>query len=107
LHQGLTAEQIQAQWPALTLEQVQAALLAYHREPERLGAYVEDWLSYCRQVEQEAEANPSPAAQRVAALQAEINSYPPEKREDARLRILERERARREQERTAGKPHPG
>ena len=87
------AEEIQRLFPSLTLEEVHATILYYLHNQEQVGRYVADWLDWSHQARQAAQANPSPAAQRLHRLREEINYYPPEEREAARQRVIARERA--------------
>lgn len=102
VHRERTAEEIQRAYPSLSLEEVYATILYYLHNQEQMGAYLADYLEYCRQARERARNNPSPAAQRLLALREEINAYPPEEREAARQRIIERERAKRQQEAKVG-----
>ena len=97
IHRDRCAEEIQRQFPTLTLEEVYATILYYLHSRERVGRYVADWLEFSHQAREEARRNPSPVAQRLLALRDEINAYPPAEREAARRQIIERERAKREQ----------
>lgn len=94
LHRGKCAEDIQSQFPTLTLEEVYATILYYLHNQEQVGRYVADWLEFSNQARRQAAANPSLAIQRLRALKAEIASYPLEEQEEARKRIREREQAK-------------
>ena len=54
-----------------TVEQVYATILYYLQNQEKVGAYLEDYLEYCRKVREEQAKNPSPAVVRLRKLIAE------------------------------------
>ena len=56
---------------SLTVEQVYATLLYYLQNQEKVGAYLEDYLKYCRKAREEQAKNPSPAVVRLRKLIAE------------------------------------
>lgn len=45
VHRGLSPEAIVAAFDTLTIEEVYATILFYHRERERLDAYLDRWLT--------------------------------------------------------------
>ena len=90
IHRDRCAEDIQRQFPTLTLEEVYATILYYLHDRERVGQYVSDWLEYKEQAREDAQRHPSSATMRLLALRDEISAYPPEEREAARTRIRER-----------------
>ena len=100
IHRDKCAEDIQHEFPSLTLEQVYATILYYLRDKKRVGRYLADWMAFSHNAREDARRNPPPAIQRLRALQDEINAYPPEEREAARQRIIKRERGQREREGT-------
>ena len=54
-----------------TLEQVYATILYSLQNREKVGAYLEDYLEYCRKAREEQAKNPSPAVVRLRKLIAE------------------------------------
>jgi len=92
IHRDKCAEDIQRQFPTLTLEEVYATILYFLHDRERVGKYFTDWLEYKEQARENAQRNPSSATKRLLALRDEIGGYPPEEREAARIRVRERER---------------
>ena len=56
---------------SLTVEQVYATLLYYLQNQEKVGAYLENYLEYCRKAREEQAKNPSPAVVRLRKLIAE------------------------------------
>lgn len=80
LHRGMTAEQIQEEYPSLTLEEVYATILYYLHNREQVTDYMANWIRYCEESEAEARRKPSPSAQRLLAIRAELEAYPPEER---------------------------
>ena len=101
IHRNKCAEEIHQEFPSLSLEQVYATILYYLRDKKRVGRYLADWLEFSHNAREDARRNPPPAIQRLHALQAEINAYPPEEREAARQRVIKREHGRIEQPETA------
>ena len=70
-----------------TLEQIYATILYYLQNQEKVGAYLEDYLEYCRKAREEQAKNPSPAVVRLRKLIAEREansdiSYPPNPKND-------------------------
>ena len=54
-----------------TLEQVYATILYYLQNQEKVGAYLANYLEYCRKAREEQAKNPSPAVVRLRKLIAE------------------------------------
>ena len=54
-----------------TLEQIYATILYYLQNQEKVGAYLDNYLAYCRKVREEQAKNPSPAVLRLRKLMAE------------------------------------
>ena len=54
-----------------TLEQVYATILYSLQNREKVGAYLDDYLEYCRKAREEQAKNPSPAVIRLRKLIAE------------------------------------
>jgi uncharacterized protein (DUF433 family) len=71
VHRGRTPEQIAEQLPALTLEQVYAAILYYLRDPATVGAYLADWSEYCRSAEEAYDRDPPPVVSRLRKPKAQ------------------------------------
>lgn len=71
VHRGQTPEQIQQRFPTLSLEQIYAALLYYHRNRAQLDAYVADWLEWGRRMREEQDRNPPPVVVRLRKLKAQ------------------------------------
>ena len=71
IHEGKTAEAIAERYHTVTLEQVYATILYYLQNREKVGAYLEGYLEYCRKAREEQEKNPSPAVIRLRELIAE------------------------------------
>ena len=68
IHNGKTAEAIADRYHTITLEQVYATILYYLQNREKVGAYLEDYLEYCRKAREEQEKNPSPGVIRLREL---------------------------------------
>lgn len=54
-----------------TLEQIYATILYYLQNQEKVGAYLEDYLDYCRTTREEYEKDPPPGVLRLRELIAE------------------------------------
>jgi uncharacterized protein (DUF433 family) len=80
LHRGMTAEEIQERFPTLTLEEVYATILYYLHNRQQVTEYMAGWIRYCDESEAEARRHPHPATQRLLAIKAELEAYPPEER---------------------------
>ena len=71
IHRSQTPEAIAERFHTLTLEQVYATILYYLQNPEKIGAYLEDYLEYCRTAREKYEKNPPPGVVRLRQLMAE------------------------------------
>ena len=71
IHNGKTAEAIADRYHTVTLEQVYATILYYLQNPEKVGAYLEDYLEYCRKSREEYEKNPPSGVIRLRKILAE------------------------------------
>lgn len=98
LRAGLTAEEIQATWPSLSLEEVYATLLYYHRNRPALDCYLQAWADCCDQSAEDCRQDQSPLAQRLRAIRAELDCCTEDQREPARRAIVDRHRRRAEVE---------
>ncbi len=78
IHRAQTPEAIAERFYTLTLEQVYATILYYLQNREKIGAYLTDYLEYCRTAREEYEKNPPPGVVRLRQLMAEqlYNSLP-------------------------------
>ena len=70
IHEGKTAEAIADRYHTVTLEQVYATILYYLQNREKVGAYLENYLEYCRKAREEYEKNLPPVVVRLRALKA-------------------------------------
>ncbi len=70
IHEGKTAEAIAERYHTVTLEQVYATILYYLQNREKVGAYLEGYLEYCRKAREEYEKNLPPVVVRLRALKA-------------------------------------
>ena len=71
IHDSKTAEAIADRYHTVTLEQVYATILYYLQNREKVGAYLEDYLEYCRKSREEYEKNPPPVVLRLRKILAE------------------------------------
>jgi uncharacterized protein (DUF433 family) len=69
--EGYTPEEIQANLPSLSLEQIYATITYYLHNRETLDAYLLRLAAWREQRYQEWAANPSPLVQRLRALKAQ------------------------------------
>ena len=70
IHEGKTTEAIAERYHTVTLEQVYATILYYLQNREKVGAYLEGYLEYCRKAREEYEKNLPPVVVRLRALKA-------------------------------------
>ena|ERR1051325_5133095 len=68
--QGLSAEEIQRNFPGLTLEQVYGAIAHYLANGEQVDQYLQQQRAQWDRLRAEAERNPSAAVQRLRKLRA-------------------------------------
>ena len=68
IHNGKMPVVIADYYYTPTLEQVYATLLYYLQNQEKVGAYLDNYLAYCRKVREEQAKNPSPAVVRLRKL---------------------------------------
>lgn len=71
IHRSRTPEEIVAEYPSLTLEQVHATITYYLHNKEQVTAYLVNWLETADQRWEEQNRNPSPAIQRLRRIAAE------------------------------------
>lgn len=71
IHEAKTPEEIAAQFPTLTLEQVYATILYYLRNKDRIDEYLTAWIEHGRRMRAAQEANPTPAMLRLRRVRAE------------------------------------
>ena len=71
IHNNKTPEEIADRYHTVTLEQVYATILYYLQNQEKVGAYLEDYLEYCRKAREEFEKNPPPGVIRLREILAE------------------------------------
>ncbi|MBC8122700.1 MAG: DUF433 domain-containing protein [Gemmatimonadaceae bacterium] len=91
LHQDKTAEYIQQTYPSLTLEQVYATILYYHRNQEQVQEYMADYIFYCHQSEKSFQSGP--VTERLRNIYQELKTFPPEERLTVMHKIIEQHRA--------------
>ncbi len=70
VHRSQTAEAIAARFPSLRLDQVYATILWYLRDPERLDAYLADWLAFGGEARAAQERNPPTIVEKLRQLKA-------------------------------------
>lgn len=74
IYNGKTAEAIADRYHTVTLEQVYATILYYLQNKEKVGAYLENYLEYCRKSREEYEKNPPPGVVRLRKIKAELQN---------------------------------
>lgn len=71
VYRSRSPEDIVAQYPSLTLEQVHATITYYLHNKEEVTAYLANWLENTNRRWEEQNRNPSPAIQRLRTIAAE------------------------------------
>jgi len=71
IYRSQSPEDIVAQYPSLTLEQVYATITYYLHNKEQVTAYLVNWLENAERRREEQNRNPSPAIQRLRRVAAE------------------------------------
>ena len=71
IYRSRSPEDIVAQYPSLTLEQVHATITYYLHNKEKVTAYLVNWLENANRRWEEQNRNPSPAIQRLRRIAAE------------------------------------
>ena len=71
IHNNQTPEAIADRYHTVSLEQVYATILYYLQNQEKIGAYLEDYLEYCRKAREAQEKNPPPGVVRLRQLMTE------------------------------------
>ncbi len=74
---GRTPEQIAADLPTLTLEEVYATILYYLRNRLAIDAYMEEWIEAGRRAWLEQQRNPTAGLLKVRERRASRDSEPP------------------------------
>ncbi len=74
IHRDQEPKAIVQCYRTLSLEQVYATILYYFHNKEGVGAYVADYLEYCRKSKEEYERNLPPVVVRLRQLKAERES---------------------------------
>lgn len=69
--EGYTPEEIAANLPTLSLEQIYATITYYLRHTAEIDAYLLRLTAWREQRYQESRANPSPVVQRIRAIKAQ------------------------------------
>ena len=74
IHRDQEPKAIVQRYHTLSLEQVYATILYYLHNREKVGAYLADYLEYCRKSKEEYEENLPPVVVRLRQLKAERKS---------------------------------
>ncbi len=69
------AEAIQQQYPSLTLEQVYATILYYHRHRNQLKAYMNQWLEQLRQNRIRQQSEPPSVVKRISGIKKKKHTH--------------------------------
>ena len=70
VHRGRTAEQIAEEFDTLTLEEIYATLLYYHRNRQQVAAYLAAWLEHGEQARRTQAHDPTVQRSRERLRQA-------------------------------------
>lgn len=76
IYRSRPPEEIVAQYPSLTLEQVHATITYYLHNKKRVTAYLANWLESTNRRWKEQNRNPSPAIQRLRSIAIERQAVP-------------------------------
>jgi uncharacterized protein (DUF433 family) len=71
IHNERSAEQINQEFPTLTLEQIYATILYYLHSKDRIDQYLTEWLEFGERMRAEQAKNPTPFMLKVRKLRAE------------------------------------
>jgi len=71
IYRSRSPEDVVAQYPSVTLEQVHATITYYLHNKEKVTAYLVNWLENANRRWEEQNHNPSPAIQRLRRIAAE------------------------------------
>ena len=71
IYRSRSPEDIVAQYPSLTLEQVHATITYYLHNKEKVTTYLVNWLENANRRWEEQNRNPSPAIQRLRRIAVE------------------------------------
>lgn len=71
IYREQTPQEIQQHFSTLTLEEIQATILYYLHNREKVEAYITAWLDWGDRMREEQDRNPPPVVIRLRALKAE------------------------------------
>ena len=71
LFNAKTPDELHRRFPTLSLEQIYATLTYYHRNKEKIDAYLTDWIEFGERMRAEQERNPDPLMLKLRRLRAE------------------------------------
>jgi uncharacterized protein (DUF433 family) len=97
LHHGMTAEQIQEEYPSLTLEEVYATILYYLRNRDQVTEYMANWIRYCDAAEADARRDVQAPIERLLAIKSDLEAYPLEERPTMARKVAAEYDARKKQ----------
>jgi uncharacterized protein (DUF433 family) len=92
IHRARRPEEIAADYPTVSLEQVYATVLYYLHNREAVSSYLAAYLEYCERVRREAAEDRSPGIERLRRIKAQLEGLHGEAREAELRRILQEER---------------
>ncbi len=70
IHRRRTPEQIAAEYPSLTLEEIYATILYYLHNKEAVSQYLADWIEFGERMRAEQEKNPPPGLRQLMEIDA-------------------------------------
>ena len=71
IHRRRTPDQIAAEYPSLTLEEIYATILYYYHNQAAVSQYLADWIEFGERMRAEQEKNPSPGLRKLMQIDAQ------------------------------------
>lgn len=75
IYNEMTAGELAARFPSLSLEQIYAALLYYHRNQAAMDVYIANWLAFGDQMRAQQAANLTPTILKLRNVREQRASY--------------------------------
>jgi len=75
IYNEMTPADLTARFPSLSLEEIYAALLYYHRNQEAMDAYIANWLAFGDHMRTQQAANPTPVMVKLRQVREQRAAY--------------------------------